>query len=174
VFKLMQIQKQERLLRPGCFVVDLGAAPGGWSQYAASILKDQGRLIALDRLEMVPLPGVECLRGDFTEDTVRAAIRSLLGSSRPDVVLSDMAPNMSGTRSIDQPKAMYLAELARDFACEFLTPGGSFIVKLFHGEGFDGFVREMRHRFAVVKVRKPAASRPRSRETYLVARNYRL
>ena len=111
---------------------------------------------------------------DFTEDESLEALRTLLGSSRPDLVMSDMAPNISGTRSVDQPRVMYLAELARDFACEFLAPGGSFSVKLFHGEGFDDYVRAMRHQFATVKVRKPEASRSKSRETYLLARNYRL
>ncbi len=179
IFKLMQIHEREALIRPGSLVVDLGAAPGGWSQYAATIVNDSGgrsvgRVIALDRLEMAPLAGVECICADFTEDKALEMLRSMLDSAQPNLVMSDMAPNISGTRSVDQPKAMYLAELARDFACEFLAPGGSFVVKLFHGEGFDHYVRAIRRQFAAVKVRKPEASRAKSRETYLVARNYRL
>ncbi len=174
VFKLMEIQERERLIKPGNIVVDLGAAPGGWSQYAARIVGERGRVIALDRLEMAPIAEVESICGDFSEDKPLKVLRNLLSDSQVNLVMSDMAPNISGTRSVDQPKSMYLAELARDFAFEFLPPGGSLVVKLFHGEGFDEYVREIRQHFELIKVRKPQASRTKSRETYLVARNYRL
>ncbi len=170
-FKLLELQDKYQLIRSGMVVVDLGAAPGGWCQVAQSLLGDNGRLIAVDILPMEPLRGVQFIRGDFTEDESLHAIEEALQGKRVDLVLSDLAPNMSGVTAIDQAKAMYLAELALDFMRAQLKPGGDFLVKLFQGEGFDVFVREVRILFGKVQVRKPRASRPRSREVYLLARN---
>jgi 23S rRNA (uridine2552-2'-O)-methyltransferase len=152
-------------------IVDLGAAPGGWCQLARSVLGEQGRVIGLDILPMEPLPGVLFLQGDFTEDEPLRDLERALEGQSVDLVLSDMAPNMSGMATIDQARAMYLAELALEFVKLHLKPGGDFVVKLFHGEGFDTYVREARSLFGKVQVRKPKASRPRSREVYLLARD---
>ncbi|MBT8132175.1 MAG: RlmE family RNA methyltransferase [Gammaproteobacteria bacterium] len=174
VFKLEEIDKKHNLIRPGMTVVDLGAAPGGWSQYAAYRLKGSGLLVALDLLPMDRLPDVEFIQGDFEDDTVVNQLMNILEKRPVDLVMSDMAPNISGMRVVDQPRSMALAEVARELAFDVLAPGGTFIAKLFHGEGFDEFVRESRAHFRSVAVKKPAASRPSSRETYLVARNYRV
>lgn len=171
-FKLLELQDKYRLIRPGMMVVDLGSAPGGWCQVAQSLLGATGSLIAMDILPMEPLDGVQFIQGDFTEDEPLQALEDVLqGKKRVDLVLSDMAPNMSGMAATDQAKAMYLAELALEFVRAQLKPGGVFLVKLFQGEGFDGFVREVRFLFGKVQVRKPKASRPRSREVYLLARD---
>ena len=162
------------MISPGMIVVDLGAAPGGWSQVVRPLLGDNGRVIALDILTMEPLNGVQIIQGDFTEDESLHALEEALQSSPVDLVLSDMAPNMSGMAAIDQVKAMYLAELALEFVKSQLKPGGDFLVKLFQGEGFDSFVRDTRPLFAKVQVRKPKASRPRSREVYLLARDHKV
>jgi 23S rRNA (uridine2552-2'-O)-methyltransferase len=174
VFKLEQIDRKERLLKPGMVCVDLGAAPGGWSQYVTHRLGGRGRILAVDLLPMDSLPDVEFLQGDFREDEVFSQLLESLGEVRADLVMSDMAPNISGTKAVDQPRSMYLAELALDLARRVLKPGGSFVCKLFQGEGFDEFVRETRNSFARVRVIKPEASRPGSREVYLVARNLSL
>ena len=174
VYKLLQIDEKERLLKNGMVVVDLGAAPGGWSQYVTEKLKGDVRVIAVDLLPMDSLPSVEFLQGDFTEDEVLQTLREALGGDSVSLVISDMAPNISGQRAVDQPRAMYLAELALDFCKEVLGPGGDFVCKLFQGEGIDEFIVEARRAFERVKVMKPKASRPGSREVYLVARNYRL
>ncbi len=174
VFKLEEILDKERLLKPGMVVVDLGAAPGGWSQFVADRLKGRGRIIATDLLPMDALPGVEFVQGDFTESDVLDKILETLGDDRADLVLSDMAPNISGIKSVDQPKSMYLAELALDLCDKVLKPGGSLICKLFQGQGSDELIASARAQFGRVRVMKPAASRPGSREVYLVARNYRL
>ncbi len=174
VFKLEEICRRERLLKKGMTCVDLGAAPGGWSQYVTETLGGDARLVAVDLLAMDALPGVEFVLGDFTEDAVLDEILETLGGAKADLVMSDMAPNMSGTRSVDQPRAMYLAELALDFCGQVLRTGGDFVCKLFHGEGFDAFVAAARQAFGTVRVIKPKASRAGSREVYLVARNYRL
>lgn len=174
VFKLSELQGRERLFRPGSVVVDLGAAPGAWSQFAAGVVGDKGRVIALDILPMAPVPGVEILQGDFREESVMQALMASLAGARVDLVLSDMAPNMSGMRAVDQPRAMDLAELAADFAGQVLRPGGNMVVKLFQGEGFQEYVEGIRRRFGSVRMRKPSASRSGNRETYLVARNFRL
>lgn len=171
VFKLRELDEKYGLLRPGMVVVDLGAAPGGWSEVAAPRVGKDGRVIALDVLPMDSLAGVEFIEGDFTEDAALSALESALGGSRLDLVMSDMAPNMSGVAVIDQAKSMYLAELAFEFAVEHLKPGGHFLVKVFQGEGFDAFVQRCRKAFKKVLVRKPDASRPRSREVYLLARD---
>lgn len=172
VYKLKEIDDRDKLLKPGMVVVDLGAAPGGWSQYAAKKLGSKGKVFALDILEMEALPGVEFLQGDFREDEVLAALKSRLAGETIDLVLSDMAPNMSGTPVVDQARALYLVELALDFARENLRPGGDFLVKLFQGEGSDAWLAAVRKQFKIVKVRKPDASRGRSREIYVLARSY--
>jgi len=174
VFKLEELDRKQRLLRRGATIVDLGAAPGGWSQYAAQKVWPQGRVIALDLLAMEPLQGVEFIQGDFTADAALQQLLALLGETRADLVMSDMAPNISGMRSVDQPRSMYLAELALDLACQILTSGGVFVTKVFMGEGFDALLKACRDRFNSVKVQKPAASRAESRETYIAARGFRL
>ena len=174
VFKLKEILDKERLLRPDMVCIDLGAAPGGWSQYIAETLDGRARIIALDLLPMDTLPGVEFLQGDFTEDEVLQALEVTLGDERADLVMSDMAPNISGNKVVDQPRAMYLAELAFDLAKRTLKPDGSFICKLFQGEGTDALIAEARRAFGKVKIVKPKASRASSSEIYLVARNYQV
>ncbi|MCA1799548.1 MAG: 23S rRNA (uridine(2552)-2'-O)-methyltransferase RlmE [Xanthomonadaceae bacterium] len=173
VYKLIEIDERDHLIRPGMNIVDLGAAPGGWAQYAARKLGGRGRVIALDILEMPPLDGVEVLLGDFREDTVLEELRRLLAGAQVDLVMSDMAPNISGMAAVDQPRSMYLAELALAFARETLKPGGDLLTKVFQGEGYEAFVQDLKQDFATVTVRKPKASRPRSREVYLLARNHR-
>jgi 23S rRNA (uridine2552-2'-O)-methyltransferase len=174
VFKLEQIDTREKLLHPGMTCVDLGAAPGSWSQYAVARGKDRTRVVAVDLLPMDALPGVQFIQGDFTEAAILAALQAAVGQSGADLVMSDMAPNISGNRAVDQPKSMYLAELALDAAGRLLKPHGDFVCKLFQGEGSDAFVVETRQRFGKVRIMKPAASRPGSHEVYLVARNYQL
>lgn len=173
VYKLLEIHEKDRLLRPGLTVVDLGAAPGGWSQLAVRLVGGSGQVIALDILPMEPLPGVECIEGDFRETAVLEQLLTALDGRTVDVVLSDMAPNTSGVKAVDQPAVMYLAELALDFARQRLRPGGDFLVKVFQGEGFDTYLKALRAAFATVTPRKPRASRARSAEQYLLARNYR-
>lgn len=173
-FKLLEIDKRDRLLRPGMTVVDLGAAPGGWSQVVADRIGAKGRVVALDLLPIDPLPGVTLLQGDFTEQAVLDRLLGQLDGRPVDLVLSDLAPNMSGMKAVDQPRAALLAELALDCARQVLRPGGDLLLKMFQGEGFDPLLAELRAAFAKVVVRKPQASRPRSREVYLLARNYRL
>lgn len=174
VFKLEQIQKRDRLLRPGMTVVDLGAAPGGWTQFAVNAVGDKGKVVALDVLPMAPIGGVRCLQGDFCEQAVVDRLQALLEGCAVDLVMSDMAPNISGMRTVDQARAMHLAELALDFAKNSLTAGGALLIKMFQGEGFDDYLRDLRQVFARVVTRKPQASRARSRELYLLARDYRL
>ena len=174
-YKLEELVARDQLLRPGMVVVDLGAAPGGWSQWLRQELDRldaarPGRVIALDILEMPPLAGVEFLHGDFREDAVLSRLEASLGGKQVDLVLSDMAPNKSGMDAVDQPRAMHLAELAMEFADHHLRPGGAFLIKLFQGVGFDEYVRELRRRYARVVIRKPAASRKRSPEVYALAR----
>ena len=173
-FKLLEMQEKYDLIGPGMTVVDLGAAPGGWCQVARPLAGERGRVVGLDLLDMEPVPGVEFIQGDFTEDEPLAELEQALRGRKVDLVLSDMAPNMSGMAAIDQAKAMYLAELALEFVREHLRPGGDFLIKLFQGADFDSFVRDVRSLFDKVSVRKPKASRPRSREVYLLARGRRL
>ena len=172
VYKLDEIQQRDKVLRPGQTVVDLGAAPGGWSQVAQRVVGSSGRVIALDILPMEPLAGVDFIQGDFREAEPLEQLRELLNGDPVDLVISDMAPNVSGMTAVDQPRAMYLCELALEFAREVLRPGGGLVVKVFQGEGFDPFIRDLRQSFGRVVTRKPKASRPRSREVYLVAGNY--
>mgnify|MGYP001821918461 CR=1 FL=1 len=174
VYNLEELQRKDRILRPGMTVIDLGAAPGGWSQYAAQLLKGKGRIIALDLLPMDPLDGVEFLQGDFMEDEVLDLLMETLGGSRVDLVMSDMAPNISGMEAVDQPRSMYMAELAVDFAARVLREGGDLLFKAFQGEGFDTLIKRLRSQYRQVKIRKPRASRPRSREVYVIARHYRV
>ena len=170
-FKLLELQDKYQLIKPGMIVVDLGATPGGWCQVVQPLVTDSGKVLALDILEMEPVHGVEFIHGDFTEDGPAQALEAALGGHEVDLVLSDMAPNMSGMATIDQAKAMYLAELALEFVKAHLKPGGDYVVKLFQGTDFDVYVREVRSLFKKVQVRKPKASRPRSREVYLLARD---
>jgi len=174
VFKLEEIQKTDRLLRPGMSIVDLGAAPGGWSQYASRLLQGKGRIIALDILPMDAIVNVEFIQGDFGSDDVLAALMAQLGGDRLDLVMSDIAPNMSGISDVDHLRAMYLTELALDFAEKTLKPGGDFLVKVFQGRDFQPFVQRLRGSFETVKTRKPKASRARSAELYLLARGFRM
>lgn len=173
VYKLLEIDEKDRLLRPGMTVVDLGAAPGGWSQLAARLVGGQGAVVALDLLPMEPMPGVEFVEGDFREVAVLERLLDVLGGRPVDLVLSDMAPNASGIKAVDQPRGMYLAELALDFSRRCLRPSGDFLVKVFQGEGFDAFLKDLRAAFVSIASRKPRASRARSAEQYLLARNYR-
>jgi 23S rRNA (uridine2552-2'-O)-methyltransferase len=172
VFKLQQIHEKERLLKPGMVCVDLGAAPGGWSQLAAKVVGDAGLVVAVDLLPMETIPGVKFLLGDFTEPATLEALRVLLEGRPVDLVMSDMAPNISGNRAIDQPRSLTLAEASLAFADDVLRPHGDLLIKVFQGEGVDGFVRDLKSRFAAVKTLKPRASRAASREIYLLARNY--
>ena len=171
-YKLLEIQEKEKLLKPGQVVVDLGAAPGGWSQVAAKLVGEKGAVIGIDILPMDPLPGVTLLQGDFREDDALRALERLLEGREVDLVISDMAPNVSGVAAVDQPRAMYLCELALDFCVGHLRPGGGFVCKVFHGEGFDAWMREVKSRFGRAATRKPKASRANSREVYLVAGNF--
>ena len=172
-YKLLEVQEKYKLIRPGMSVVDLGAAPGGWSQVTSRLIGGQGRLIASDILEMDSIPDVTFIQGDFTEDAVLARILEAVGNSQVDLVISDMAPNMSGTPEVDMPKAMFLCELALDLAARILKPGGNFVIKVFQGEGFDAYVKDARQKFDKVQMIKPDSSRGSSREQYMLAWGYR-
>lgn len=171
-YKLLEIQEKDRVLKPGQVVVDLGAAPGGWSQVAADLVGPKGAVIALDILAMDPLPAVTFIQGDFREDEALESLERVLDGRLVDLVISDMAPNVSGVTAVDQPRAMHLCELALDFCEHHLRPGGGFVCKVFHGEGFDEWMRLVKTRFGRAVTRKPKASRANSREVYLVAGNY--
>ena len=172
VYKLIEIDERDQLLRPGMTVVDLGAAPGGWAQYAAHRVGERGRVFALDILAMDALADVTFIQGDFHEQGVLDRLLAALEGRPVDLVMSDMAPNISGMKAVDQPRAMYLCDLALDLARQVLTPGGDLLMKAFQGEGFDALLRELRTSFERVVTRKPKASRARSPEVYLLARNY--
>ncbi|MCW7556116.1 23S rRNA (uridine(2552)-2'-O)-methyltransferase RlmE [Endozoicomonas gorgoniicola] len=172
-YKLLEIHEKDKLFRPGMRVVDLGAAPGGWTQVAAEIIGDSGRIVASDILPMDPIAGATFVQGDFTEDRVLEEILEAIGSDEVDLVISDMAPNMSGAQSIDQPKAMYLVELALDLARQVLRKNGVFLAKVFQGEGFEEYLKDLRSSFTKVITRKPDASRARSREVYLLAKGFK-
>lgn len=171
-YKLLELQERDKLIKPGQVVVDLGAAPGGWSQVAERLVGDDGRVFALDILHMDSIAGVDFIQGDFREDGPYQQLLDLLEGRPVDLVISDMAPNVSGVSAVDQPKAMYLCELALEFARQTLRPGGGFVVKVFQGEGYDEYFKEVRSSFGKLSTRKPKASRPKSREVYLVAGNY--
>ncbi|WP_415883302.1 23S rRNA (uridine(2552)-2'-O)-methyltransferase RlmE [Neptuniibacter sp. SY11_33] len=172
-FKLIELDEKDKLLKQGMTVVDLGAAPGGWSQVAAERVGDHGRVVASDILPMDSMAGVEFVQGDFTEEEVLHKILNALGDEPADLVISDMAPNMSGMSAVDQPAAMYLVELALDMAREVLKPGGTFVAKVFQGEGFDQYLKDMRTSFDKVVTRKPDSSRARSREVYLLGKGFK-
>ena len=172
-YKLMELNDRDRFIKPTMTVLDLGSAPGGWSQVAAELVGHRGRVVASDILSMDNIAGVEFIQGDFTEDRVLDAILAAIGDNPVDVVLSDMAPNMSGVTAVDQPRSMYLVELALDLATKVLPSGGSFVAKVFHGEGFEALLADTRQHFSKVLTRKPDASRPRSREVYLVATGFK-
>ncbi|HHH48369.1 MAG TPA: 23S rRNA (uridine(2552)-2'-O)-methyltransferase RlmE [Gammaproteobacteria bacterium] len=169
VFKLLEIQEKRRIIKPGQVIVDLGAAPGGWSQVAVPMVGRKGAVIAMDILPMEPIEGVDFIQGDFSEQDVHDRLLATINGRGVDLVMSDMAPNITGLKAVDQPRAMYLAELALDFAREVVKPGGDFLVKVFQGEGFDEFLKQVRASFQKVVIRKPQASRPKSREVYLLA-----
>lgn len=173
-FKLEEIQRSERILKPGMVVIDLGAAPGGWSQYAARVLAGRGRVLAVDVLPMDEIPGVEFVQGDFSSEEVLQELLARLGSDRPQLVMSDMAPNMSGIADVDHARSMHLVELAADFAERTLAAGGALLVKVFQGREFQPFLARLRQRFESVKIRKPKSSRARSPELYVLARDFRL
>lgn len=172
-YKLEELIERDRLLKPGMVVVDLGAAPGGWSQYVRQAMGGQGRVVAMDILEMPSLAGVEFLHGDFRDQAVSSRLEAMLQGQQVDLVLSDMAPNKSGVDAVDQPRMMHLAELAMDFADGYLKPGGAFLIKLFQGVGFDDYIRDMRRRYERVVIRKPDASRKRSPEVYALGQGKR-
>ncbi|QPG04390.1 23S rRNA (uridine(2552)-2'-O)-methyltransferase RlmE [Salinimonas marina] len=173
-FKLDEIQQKEDLIKLGMTVVDLGAAPGSWSQRVTELVGEQGQVIACDILEMDSIPGVDFLQGDFREDAVLNALLNRIGGNHVDIILSDMAPNMSGNNVADQAQSMYLCELALDMCHQVLKPNGSFIIKVFQGEGFDEFFKALKDSFKTIKTRKPDSSRARSREVYLVATGYKV
>ena len=172
-YKLLEIQQKDNLLRPGMVVVDLGSAPGGWSQVAAKLVLPKGLVLASDILEMDPVDGVTFVQGDFTESACFVQILDLLEGKGVDLVISDMAPNMSGMNDIDQPRAMYLVELAVDFASQTLKPGGALLMKVFQGEGFTELLQLLKRNFSAVVNRKPEASRSRSREVYILAKGFK-
>lgn len=172
-YKLLEIQERDRLIRPGMTVLDLGSAPGGWSQVAVALVGHSGRVVASDILPMDTLAGVEFIEGDFTEDDVVGRILDAIGDKPVDLVISDMSPNMSGVNAVDQPRSIYLVELALDMAQQVLAPGGAFVSKVFHGEGFEELFRNARGSFDKILTRKPKASRPRSREVYIVATGFK-
>ncbi len=173
VFKLKEIQDKDQLIKPGMNIIDLGAAPGGWSQFARQLMSKKNKLIALDILPMDALDGVDFIQGDFREEAVLDQLKIVLEGVPVNLVMSDMAPNMSGNRGVDQPRAIYLGELALDIAKAVLIKDGSFLVKLFHGEGFEAFHNEVQRCFAKVVIRKPKASRPRSNEVYILAKGFK-
>lgn len=176
VYKLQEIDEKVNLIKPGMSIIDLGAAPGGWTQYAANKLKgsNKSNIFALDLLEIEPIPGVEFIQGDFREDAILEKLLATIPKHSVDVLLSDMAPNISGNKEIDIPRAMYLAEITLDFAHNMLKKDGALLMKVFHGSGFDDLVKQTRKEFTKVSVQKPQASRSRSRETYLLAVGYKL
>ena len=172
VYKLLELNERDHFIKPGMTVVDLGAAPGGWSQAVSHLVGDHGRVVALDILPMDALAGVDIIQGDFREQEVLDQLLQTLDGALVDLVMSDMAPNISGNKSVDLPRAMYLAELALDLARQVLKPGGDLVMKVFQGEGFDALMQELKSSFEKVVIRKPKASRPRSKEVYILARGH--
>ena len=173
VFKLSEIQQRDHIIKPGMTVVDLGAAPGGWSQFISEMPGHNSKIIALDILPMEPLEGVHFIQGDFREQSVLERLATLLNGTQVNLVMSDMAPNMSGNKAVDQPRSLYLAELALDFAKSILTKDGSFLVKLFQGTGYETYLQDVKRYFTSVVIRKPKASRPRSNEVYILAKGFK-
>ena len=172
-YKLLELQEKDNLIAPGMTVVDLGSAPGGWSQVAARLVGSEGKVVASDILEMDSIAGVTFIKGDFTEDDVYQSILNAMKGELADLVISDMAPNMSGMNAVDQPAAMYLVELALDLGTQVLKPGGNFVAKVFQGEGFEAYLKSMRGNFQKVITRKPDSSRARSREVYLFGKGFK-
>ncbi|MBE9564162.1 MAG: 23S rRNA (uridine(2552)-2'-O)-methyltransferase RlmE [Proteobacteria bacterium] len=173
IYKLIEIDKKDRLVKPGMTVIDLGAAPGGWSEYCVKKLGKKGTMLALDILPMEPIDGVTIIEGDFREDAVFEELMAQMNNEKSDLVISDMAPNISGMGSVDMPRAYYLCDLALDLARQVLKPGGGLLVKLFQGEGFEEYSKELKSSFSKVIMRKPKASRPRSREIYALATGFK-
>jgi 23S rRNA (uridine2552-2'-O)-methyltransferase len=173
VFKLNEIQDKDQIIKPGMNIIDLGAAPGGWSQFAREIIGKKNKIIALDILPIEPIEGVDFIQGDFREQAVLDELYAVLDGAEVNLVMSDMAPNMSGNKAVDQPRSIYLGELALETAKTVLTKGGTFLVKLFHGEGFEEFYQEVQKSFSKVVIRKPKASRPRSNEVYILAKGFK-
>lgn len=174
IYKLIELDERDRLIKPGHLVVDLGAAPGSWSEYAVTKVGKKGRVFALDLLDIDPIKGVDFIQGDFRSEEVLEQLMGLLENQPVDLVMSDMAPNISGVRAVDQPRSMYLAELSYELAKNVLKPGGDLLIKIFNGEGLDEFKKLLRADFDKLIIRKPKASRARSRENYLLARGYNL
>lgn len=172
-YKLIELNDKDKLIRPGMLIMDLGSAPGGWSQVAGKLVGEKGRVVATDILPMDPLDNVDFIQGDFTDDAVFQQILAALEGQQPDLIVSDIAPNISGIASADQASSMYLVELTLDMVRQVLKPGGNYAVKVFQGEGFDQFVKDVRTSFEKVMIRKPEASRPRSREVYLVGKGFK-
>ena len=172
-YKLIELNEKDKLIRPGMLVMDLGSAPGGWSQVAGGIVGEKGRVLATDILPMGGLDNVDFVQGDFTEDAVFQQVLDMLDGRQPDLIVSDIAPNISGVAAADQAASMYLVELTLDMVRQVLKPGGNYVVKVFQGEGSDEFLKDVRSSFEKVVIRKPEASRPRSREVYLVAKGFK-
>ena len=172
IYKLIEIDKKDNLIKPGMTIIDLGAAPGGWSEYCVKKLGKNGTVVALDILPMEPINEVTIIEGDFREDAVFEELMAVMNNAQADLVISDMAPNISGMESVDMPRAYYLCELALDFARQVLKPGGGLLVKLFQGEGFEAYNKELKASFSKVVMRKPKASRARSREIYALATGF--
>ncbi len=172
-FKLIEIQEKDKILNPGMNVIDLGAAPGGWSEYAKRIVGKKNKVIALDLLEIDPINGVDFIQGDFRENEILEKLYRTLDGAPIDLVMSDMAPNISGNKAMDQPRSIYLAELALDTAQTVLNKGGTFLIKMFQGSGFDEYKKEVAKSFSTVLIRKPKASRPRSKEVYILAKGFK-
>lgn len=172
VFKLLEIQEKDNIIKPGMTIVDLGSAPGGWSEIASELIGDKGQIFALDILPMDPIPRVTFIQGDFTELEIFEKLVHLIDNRKVDLVISDIAPNISGMNEVDQPRAMYVAELAADFATNTLKQGGVFLVKVFQGEGFDNFLKTVRQNYSKVQIRKPKSSRARSKEVYILAKGF--
>jgi len=173
VFKLIEIQEKDKIIKPGINIVDLGAAPGGWSEYASKIVGKKSKVVALDLLPIEPIEGVEFIQGDFREDEVLEKLYKVLDGEPVHLLLSDMAPNMSGSREMDQPRSIYLGELALDAAQRILVKGGTFLIKMFQGAGFDEYYNQVRQQFSSVAIRKPKASRARSNEVYILAKGFK-
>lgn len=173
VFKLIEIQEKDKIIKPGINIVDLGAAPGGWSEYASKIVGKRNKVIALDLLAIDPIDGVDFIQGDFREDEVLEQLYKVLDGEPVHLLLSDMAPNMSGSREMDQPRAIYLGELALELAQHVLAKGGTFLIKMFQGAGFDEYFNQVRQQFSSVVIRKPKASRARSNEVYILAKGFK-
>jgi 23S rRNA (uridine2552-2'-O)-methyltransferase len=172
-FKLIEIQEKDKIIKPGMNVIDLGAAPGGWSEYASKIVGKKNKVIALDLLNIDPIEGVDFIQGDFREDKVLDVLYEILNGKSIDLVMSDMAPNISGNKAMDQPRSIYLAELALDTAETVLSKGGVFLIKMFQGAGFDEYKKQVANSFASVVIRKPKSSRARSNEVYILAKGFK-